>query len=435
MTDLSVELQTNGLSKYGSFRDSLKAPIHRWFTYPAGYSHKLVENEIGEFGLERNHWILDPFVGTGTTSVAAKVAGVNSIGVEAHPFVYWVAKTKLYIKPDAAALERDAAAIQSNARAIHSEGIRCHGVWPDLIYKCFSEDNLRQLLALRTAILQCDIDQDRRDFFKVALTATLRDVTSAGAGWPYIAPSKHAKRTVQRSAMVEYRKRCDLMINDIVETYGSDVLDLEHKLHNGDARTLEDYAATNSIDMVLTSPPYLNNYDYADRTRMETYFWGIYESWGDITRQVRDNLMIAATTQIRRSEMEPVRWCPGIKSASLHIHNELTEIIRRLSELRLVKGGKKNYDLMVAGYFEDMLRVIQGAYAILKNGRPFVLVLGDSAPYGVHVRTDEIIGELALAIGFSRFDIKVLRTRGEKWAGNTQRHKVPLRESIVTIIR
>ena len=111
------------------------------------------------------------------------------------------------------------------------------------------------------------------------------------------------------------------------------------------------------------------------------------------------------------------------------------DIIGRLSELRLVKGGKKAYDLMVAGYFEDMLRVIVGAYTVLKRGSPFILVLGDSAPYGVHVRTDEIIGELAVAAGFSGYDVEVIRTRGGKWAGNSQRHKVPLRESIVTITK
>lgn len=423
------------ISAYGSFQDSLRAPIHRWFTYPAGYSHKLVDSKIREYGLDRRHLIVDPFVGTGTTSVAAKTAGVNSIGVEAHPFVFWVAQTKLHFEHDTNALPRDAERMVQTAKLIYGKGAECNGVWPELVYKCFDAENLQRLYALRTAISEYDTEPERRDFFKLALTATLRDVTSAGAGWPYIAPSKFAERTVQRNAFVEFEKRCTLMVNDVVATRIWELLYSEHWLINGDARSLSEYTESSSVDMILTSPPYLNNYDYADRTRLETYFWELYDSWGEITREVRDRLIIAATTQIRRNEMDKVRWCPGVRMVSSPIHAELMDIIQRLSQLRLVKGGKKAYDLMVAGYFEDMLRVIQGAYTALKKGCPFILVLGDSAPYGVHVRTDEIIGELAMAVGFSGYEVEVIRTRGDKWAGNSQRHKVPLRESIVTITK
>ena len=423
------------ISAYGSFQDSLRAPIHRWFTYPAGYSHKLVASKIREYGLDRRHWIVDPFVGTGTTSVAAKTAGVNSIGIEAHPFVFWVAQTKLHFEHDINALPRDAERIMQTAKRIYREEPQCNDVWPDLVYKCFDTENLSRLYALRTAVSEYDTEPERQDFFKVALTATLRDVTSAGAGWPYIAPSKFAERTVQRNAFVEFEKRCALMVNDVVATRILEPPYSEHRLINGDARCLSEYAESGSADLILTSPPYLNNYDYADRTRLETYFWGMYDTWGDITREVRDRLMIAATTQIRRNEMNMVRWCPGVQTSSSPIHTELMDIIQRLSQLRLVKGGKKAYDLMVAGYFEDMLRVIQGAYSVLKEGSPFILVLGDSAPYGVHVRTDEIIGELAVTVGFSGYEVEVIRTRGDKWAANTQRHKVPLRESIVTVTK
>ena len=430
--------ETDNLSAYGSFQDSLRAPVHRWFTYPAGYSHRLVESKIGQYGLDGRHWIADPFVGTGTTSVAAKTVGVNSVGIEAHPFVFWIAQAKLHFEHDVEALAQDAELIQEKARAMYADGVHCEGVWPALVYKCFDEENLRRLYALRTAIQSAmadDATPERRDFFKVALTATLRDVTSAGAGWPYIAPSKFAERTVQRDAFAEFEKRCQLMVNDVVANRVWGASDTEHRLVNGDARNLAEYAEPGSVDLILTSPPYLNNYDYADRTRLETYFWGMYDSWGDITREVRDRLIIAATTQIRRTEMGQVRWCPGVREVSPAMHAELMDIIQRLSELRLVKGGKKAYDLMVAGYFEDMLKVVQGAYAVLKTGQPFILVLGDSAPYGVHVRTDEIIGELAMAVGFSGYDVEVIRERGGKWAGNTQRHKVPLRESIVTITK
>lgn len=432
---INTKPATRDIEKYGSFQDSLRAPIHRWFTYPAGYSHKLVESKIHEYMLDASHTIMDPFVGTGTTSVAAKEVGVNSIGIEAHPFVFWIAKTKLHSEYDIGLLDEDASVIQTSAKRIYPKLVKCDGLWPALVYKCFTEDNLRQLLALRIAILEHQYRSDHRDFFKVALTATLRDVTSAGAGWPYIAPSKHAKRTVHREALVEFPKRVKLMINDVFERSALDLPITQHALYHGDARRIEEYMDPNSVDMVLTSPPYLNNYDYADRTRLETYFWGIYDSWGDITRQVRDHLILAATTQIRRNQMNKLKLCPNIRSVSPHIYEEMQDIVKRLSKLRLEKGGKKSYDIMVAGYFEDMLKVIQGVYCVLKSGQPFILVLGDSAPYGVHVRTDELIGELAMAVGFSNFDIQVIRTRGDKWAGNSQRHKVPLRESIVTITR
>ena len=87
-------------SEYGSFRDSLRAPVHRWFTYPAGYSYRFVEAKISEYGLMPGSTVGDPFLGTGTTAVAAKMLGVNSVGVEAHSFVHWVAKTKLFLHHD-----------------------------------------------------------------------------------------------------------------------------------------------------------------------------------------------------------------------------------------------------------------------------------------------------------------------------------------------
>lgn len=419
--------------KYGSFQDSLKAPVHRWFAYPAGYSYKLVKAKIAENALTPQDWIADPFLGSGTTSLAAKLSGRNSVGIEAHPFVFRVAQTKLNF--DCCPEQLAAAAAQVSAAAAAYECPDLTGVWPALIYKCFSPENLRQLYALRQVILGLDLAAPYGDLLQLALTGALRAATCAGAGWPYIAVNRHGQRAVVRDALTEFNKQCAAMIADIRQVQFEGIPPAEHRLINGDARELDRHCAAESIDLIVTSPPYLNNYDYADRTRMETYFWGLYDSWGDITREVRDKLIIAATTQIRLSRMNGVRECPNLRAVHPAIHRELTEIIEKLADLRQSKGGKKTYDLMAAGYFEDMLPVLRGAYAALKPGRQFVLVLGDSAPYGVHIRTDEIIGELAVAIGFSHYAIEVIRARGDKWANNPQRHKVALRESILTVVK
>lgn len=422
----------NTLKDYGTFKDSLKAPIHRWFTYPAGYSHKLVEAKIDQCGIGHGDCIGDPFVGTGTTSLTAKLNGINSVGVEAHPFVHWIAETKLNFECEVDEFRSDTESILREAQRLYASSPSTDG-WPELVYKCYSKTNLARLSALKSAIERSQSNQEQ--LVSVALTATLRDTTSAGAGWPYIAPSKFAERKVERNAFEEFAKRCALIEADIVKTMAMQAPASSHSLTLGDARHFSDFSGKEALKLVLTSPPYLNNYDYADRTRLETYFWGMFQTWGEITEQVRDKLIVAATTQVRRSAMNGAAEMPEVRNVSPVIHKELCSAVDRLGKLRKEKSGKKSYDLMVGQYFEDMLRVVVQVYASLVRGGAFILVLGDSAPYGVHVATDELVARLAIDVGFKDYSIETIRTRGDKWAGNSQRHKVPLRESIVTIIK
>jgi len=429
-----MAIATGAVQNYGSFHDCLRSPIHRWFAYPAGYSYKLVEAKIRANSLNGDSLIADPFLGTGTTCLAARMMGIPSLGIEAHPFVHWVAKVKLLIQYDLGAVRDQMGQVLRNASTLQDK-LDIGGLWPDLVYKCFTEANLRKLGALRAVLLTEDQESPGTNFLKLALTATLRIVTTAGAGWPYIAPSKYQERTVNRDAFHEFEKTCVSMVNDLQSVTFSLLPLAQYRVEKGDARHFDAYAEPESVDLIVTSPPYMNNYDYADRTRLETYFWGIFHSWGDITKGVRDHLIMAATTQVRVSELEGVRTCPGIAAVDPRLHAELQGIIQALSDMRRVKSGKKTYDSVAAGYFEDILKVIQGALVVLKPGGQFVLVLGDSAPYGVHIPTDEFIGRLGVSVGFSSYHLEGIRTRGEKWAHNSQRHRVPLRESIVTLIK
>lgn len=432
----TTETEENG--DYGTFKDSKRLPIHRWFQYPAGYSPKLVYQKIREFNLSKDSLIFDPFLGCGTTCVAAREKGIGCVGIEAHGFVADIASTKLFWEYDIKTLKEDFQKIifekffdpkiSKKAEADFNE-------IPELVKKCFSKDNLINLLKIKHSINLVSTDKRNKEFLKLALTSTLRLSTFAGTGWPYIAPSKYQGKKTEKEGVSIFKKQFSLMISDIEEINRICIETPPSTVIKGDSRILQDISKE-SVDLALTSPPYLNNYDYADRTRFETYFFGIAKDWGDITEKFRNKLIVAATTQTKRTNFDPHNCISEdiIKSAP-EIAEEITEKVVELSKRRLTKGGKKSYDIMVAQYFNDVFPILKNTYYYLKNGGAFVLVLGDSAPYGVHIPTETYIGELGKAIGFKFYEIEELRTRGDKWANNPQRHSVKLRESLITLFK
>ena len=70
-------------------------PIHNWFNFVLGYSPEFPEYMISQFKLGSSSFIVDPFSGSGTTSVFAKSIGITSAGVEANDYFYFASKTKL----------------------------------------------------------------------------------------------------------------------------------------------------------------------------------------------------------------------------------------------------------------------------------------------------------------------------------------------------
>ena len=177
-------------------------------------------------------------------------------------------------------------------------------------------------------------------------------------------------------------------------------------------------------DLVVTSPPYPNNYDYADATRLEMCFLREIEGWGDLRDAVRRHLVVSCSQHVPEKSVD---LAAVLNTQELSpIRAEIADICDKLGKIRMTKGGKKTYHLMIACYFADLAKVWHALRQACDSPSQVCFVIGDSAPYGVYVPVMDWMGRLALDAGFSECHFEKLRDRNLKW--KNRKHRVPLSE-------
>ena len=399
------------------FTASMALPVHRWFRYSAGFSATWVQEVVAARAIDRPLRVLDPFAGCGTTLVAAQAAGAESWGVESHPFVTRVARAKLAWTADPDALLDRAEAVLARA----AEGPLPDPL-PPLLGRIFEAGALGRLYGLRDALAGAQRHDDVDALLWLALVAILRRCSPAGtAQWQYVLPSRTKAHVAEPRAA--FAAQVALMAADM-RALQERCEPLPATLHAGDARS--DLGVPDGwADLAITSPPYPNNFDYADATRIEMTFLGEIAGWGDLQHGVRRHL-------VRSCSQHMAGYDAGadLESESLRpIATELHEVYRRLEAIRATKGGRKSYHLMVVAYFADLARSWQALRRATADGGEALFVIGDSAPYGVHVPVERWLGELALAAGFDAWTFEKLRDRNVKW--HNRKHRVPLHEGLL----
>jgi hypothetical protein len=394
----------------------MRVPVHRWFRYSAGFAAEWVERVIAGTKETGPITVLDPFAGAGTTLLAAEKVGVVSYGVEAHPFVARVAKAKLMYRTDTEAYLQRAKAVRQRAGQIQGE---VEG-YPTLIRKCFRDEALAQLDQLRRAWAESDDNSPASELVWLTLVAILRVVSHAGtAPWQYVLPRKTKKAPQDPLAAFDLLTRTIAMdMRAVGGTAGPPA-----SLFVSDARTCEG-VPENGVDLVVTSPPYANNYDYADATRLEMCFLGEIRGWGDLHQAVRRHLIRSCSQHVpeRAVVLDQVLSAPELEP----IRGGLTDVCRRLATVREEKGGRKTYHLMVGCYFYDLALVWKALRRVCRRPSRVCFVIGDSAPYGVYVPVCEWLGQLAQSAGFASFEFEKTRDRNVKW--KNRKHRVPLCE-------
>jgi DNA modification methylase len=413
----------------GSAKDNFKSPIHNWYKFTAGFSHKFVDEIIALENLKKkkDSQIFDPFAGCGTTLVSSQKAGVTAIGNEGQEFMYDVIRAKLNWRIEENEFEEYLTAIKNEMMVGIREFDFTNTPHP-LLKSLYTEATLRRLYLIRDAVLSISAWKYKL-FFKLALSQTLHKVSKHPIAVPYIVRTKTLLNTGKPWQFFETISR--QMFEDTQDHFHQK---RTSKIHLHDSRTINEQIDSKTCNSCITSPPYLNNLDYGEVSKVHSHFFEITNDWSDITKHVRKKLVTGSTTHYAESDFDNENF----KTEEFYLQNRAiadsllikSETIKKISKER---GGKKSFDILTLFYFQDMYDVLKEIRRVVRHRNNAYLILGDSAPYGIHIPTTELLGKIALNTGFSSYKIHKIRARGTKWKSLKYRHSLELTENVLIL--
>ncbi len=178
------------------------------------------------------------------------------------------------------------------------------------------------------------------------------------------------------------------------------------KVFRADARDLASILQPNSIDFVITSPPYPNEKDYTRTTRLESVVLGFIQTNGDL-RSLKQMLVRSNTRSVYKSDTD---------DRLVRDHEEIQRIAHAIEarriELGKTSGFEKLYARVTQLYFGGMNRHLLDLRSVLRPGAQLAYVVGDQASYlRIMVRTGQLLASIAKSIGYEVVGIDLYRTR------------------------
>ena len=403
-----------------TFANNMSLPIHKWYRYTAGFSSEWVKSVVQDKIKKENDnsiKVLDPFAGSGTTLLACDEIGISSIGYESQPLVYKIACSKLCWDADIQKVIAKTKKVLKYAKEHKFKSSE----FPEIVKKCYDEKNLAEIDALKQTIDKICKDNKEDKLVWVGFVSILRSSSHVGTAiWQYVLPNKTKAKVL--SAFEAFERQMEGICEDI-DVFQKNGAEKKSLIIQQDAReksSVED----NSIDLIITSPPYANNYDYADATRLELSILGTIKGWGDLQDIIRPGLVRSCSQMVSQETQKTYEYLEDPLLSP--IHDEIVEVCKNMEREKENHGGKKNYYTMIALYFLDLAKIWMELRRVCKKGSLVCFVIGDSAPYGVYVPVDEWLGKLAVSVGFKEYQFEKTRDRNVKW--KNRKHTVPLKE-------
>lgn len=389
---------------------------HDWYRFVLSFPPHLVRDYLSRFGVSEDQTVLDPFCGTGTTLVECKKLGIPSIGVEALPSSAFVSKTKLEWSIDGDALMDRASCIASEVRRqLVTEGIadepsnegvdlfELRQLPPDAA-KLMFKDAISPLPLHKTLVLRDELERQWSEEYSnhqmLALASALvGDISNLKFG-----PEVGLGKVKQDAAVVSaWLNRVAKIASDLNVLPDSEVA---AKVKCGDSRQINEVLPPNSVDAVITSPPYPNEKDYTRTVRIESVILGFFEDRMGL-RSTKKHLLRSNSRTVYKDDADD-DWLP----ANSPVHELAHRIESRRIELGKTSGFEKQYANVVRLYFGGMARHLKSLTSVLKPGAQLAYVVGDQASFfRIMIRTGQLLAQIAEECGYSVEGIDLFRTR------------------------
>jgi DNA modification methylase len=390
-----------------AFANNRSSPVHRWTPWIAGYSSDFVKHALNKY-LNDPGVVLDPFAGVGTTLVDSFLLGHNSYGFEINPYAAFVSRVKAgAYKVPTQSLNSEMQLFRKFLDHALKPGYKVKSEPPKGFktrFEFYSPKILKKVLIIHDFINQIQ-DENIRDIFRLAFASTMVKYSN----YSY-EPSLGARVSSGKENIDDFPVDKAIMtkLTEIVE----DIAWLQKNMppvnvpqisiFNDSFFNYSEHLAPESINLILTSPPYLNNYHYIRNTRPQMY-------WLDFVKEPKDtkpleNFNFGNYWQTVR-EKENIELNFSLPDSNLP---DQLEILRNKNPEKGIYGGNgwANY---AASYFNDCYRFSVGIKYLLKEDGVALVVLGNSILQGIMIPTDRYFGEIAESVGLELIKIDIPR--------------------------
>jgi hypothetical protein len=378
----------------------------------------LVSNYIEEFGLDERHIILDPFCGTGTTIVESKLHGIKAIGIESNIFAHFASTVKVDwdINPDL--LKKEARKIaESTLGLLKVQGIDDNRLLKDRLkevsLRTLDPESTRLLLSNSISplplhktliLLDCLRKQQTERYYRHALLGLANALVFKISNLHFGPEVGVGKPKIDVRVVASWLSEIERIANDLRGIRNKSFPST--KVYLGDARAVSSILEPNSVDAIITSPPYPNEKDYTRTTRLESVVLGFIKNKAEL-KDMKKSFIRSNTRGVYKGDEDDkyVEDHPEIQRIAESIE-------KRRKELGKDSGFERLYGRVTKLYFGGMARHLAELRSVLRPGAQLAYVVGDQASYlRIMIRTGRLLADIAEALGYQLMRIDLFRTR------------------------